>query len=148
MNTTRWWARAGKGEAVMITLTIDGQTLQVSPGTTVLEAALARGLDIPRLCYHPDLKPSGGCRLCSVEVKGRPNPVASCGLLCEEGQQVTTQSPALTALRRDILDLFISDHPMRCAVCDKAGACDLQKYAYQFGLAESTFPVELSRTLY
>jgi len=132
----------------MITLTIDGRAITVQPGTTVLEAALAHGIDIPRLCYHPDLKPSGGCRLCSVEVKGRPNVLASCGLACEPGLEVTTHSEQLTALRRDLLDLFLSDHPLRCVTCDKAGACDLQKYAYQFGLSESTFPGPVSRTLY
>ena len=132
----------------MITLTIDGRAITVQPGTTVLEAALAHGIDIPRLCYHPDLKPSGGCRLCSVEVKGRPNVLASCGLACEPGLEVTTHSEQLTALRRDILDLFLSDHPLRCVTCDKAGACDLQKYAYQFGLSETSYEFQLSRTLY
>ena len=66
----------------MITITINERTVQVKPGTTVLEAAIAHGIDIPRLCYHPELKPSGGCRLCVVEVEGRPNPTPSCGLVC------------------------------------------------------------------
>ncbi len=132
----------------MITLTIDGRAITVKPGTTVLEAALAHGVDVPRLCYHPDLKPSGGCRLCSVEIKGRPNPVASCGLACEPGMEVTTQSAPLTALRRDLIDLFLSDHPLRCVSCDKAGACDLQQYAYQYGLTETSYDFHLSRTLY
>ena len=132
----------------MTTLTIDGRTLTVTPGTTVLEAALAHGIDIPRLCYHPDLVPSGGCRLCLVEVEGRPNPQASCGLKCDEGMVVHTQSDRLTELRRDIIDLFVSDHPLRCAVCDKNGACDLQRYAYQFGISETAYDFELSRPLF
>jgi formate dehydrogenase alpha subunit len=132
----------------MIQLTIDGQTISAEPGTTVLEAALAHGIDIPRLCYHPDLKPSGGCRLCVVEVEGRPNPVPSCGLLCEDGQRIRTQSEALTAQRRDTLDLFLSDHPLDCVTCDKAGACALQKYAYEFGLTQTSYEFKLSRTLY
>jgi len=69
----------------MIELKIDGQKLQVQPGTTVMEAALANGIDIPRLCYHPDLSVSGGCRLCLVEIDGWPNPAASCGLQCQDG---------------------------------------------------------------
>jgi formate dehydrogenase alpha subunit len=131
----------------MITLTIDGKTVPAAPGATVLEAALAHGIDIPRLCHHPDLKPSGGCRLCLVEIEGRPNPVPSCGLLCQEKMVIHTQSDRLTAMRRDIIDLFVSDHPLNCVVCDKNGACDLQKYAYEYNVAETTFDFDLSRTL-
>lgn len=125
-----------------ISLTLDGHPLQVRPGTTVLEAALANGIDIPRLCYHPELTPSGGCRLCLVQVAGRPAPQASCGLQCEAGMVVDTRTPELEAMRKDLLDLFLSDHPLRCAVCDKNGACDLQKYAYQYGLAETSLNFE------
>ncbi len=133
---------------MMITLTIDGKTVQVTPGVTVMEAALANGIDIPRLCYHPDLLPSGGCRLCLVEIEGRPNPQPSCGLLCQEGLVIRTQSDQLTRLRRDIIDLFVSDHPLRCVVCDKNGACDLQRYAYQYGVSETSYDFELSRSLF
>ncbi len=132
----------------MINLTINGQTVTVENGTTVLEAALAHGIDVPRLCYHPDLKPSGGCRLCLVAVQGRPNPVASCGLMCEEGMTVDTHTPDIEAMRKNTLDLFVSDHPLRCVTCDKAGACDLQKYAYQYGLSETSYAFNLSRTLH
>ncbi len=132
----------------MITLTIDGKEITVLPGTSVLEAALANGIDIPRLCYHPELVPSGGCRLCLVEVGGRPNPAPSCGLLSQEGMVITTRSEQLTEMRRDIIDLFVSDHPLNCVVCDKNGACDLQKYAYQFNVAETSFDFELSKSGY
>lgn len=131
----------------MITLTIDDKKIQVEPGASVLEAAIAHGIDIPRLCYHPGLSASGGCRLCLVQIEGRPNPVPSCGLQCTDGLVVHTQSDLLYRMRRDIVDLFVSDHPMRCAVCDKNGACDLQRYAYEYGVAETTHDFELSRTL-
>lgn len=131
----------------MITLTIDGTLVRVPPGTTVLRAALDAGIDIPHLCYHPELSAWGGCRLCLVDVQGQPAPVASCGLQVTEGMVVTTQSEELQAHRRQVLDLLLSDHPLRCVVCEKAGKCDLQRYAYQLGLAESTYPRELSRTL-
>jgi len=131
----------------MLTLTIDGQKIETQPGATVLEAALANHIDIPRLCYHPELTPSGGCRLCMVQVEGRPNPQASCGLQCEEGMVIQTHTPTLDAMRKDILDLFVSDHPLRCVVCDKNGHCDLQKYAYQYGLSETSYDFELSRPL-
>ena len=132
----------------MGTITIDGKPMDFAAGDTVLEVALAHGIDIPRLCYHPELKPSGGCRLCLVEIEGRPNPAPSCGLSCADGMIVRTTSGALTAMRRDIIDLFVSEHPLTCVTCDKNGACDLQKYAYQFGVTETSYDFEVSRTLY
>ena len=132
----------------MPTLTIDDQLIQARPGATVLEAALAHGIDIPRLCYHPDLKPSGGCRLCLVEVEGRPNPTASCGLECADGMTIRTKTETLEALRRDVIDLFIADHPLNCVTCEKNGACALQNYAYRYNLTKTSYQFELSRTLY
>lgn len=132
----------------MIKLTIDGQSIETSAGRTVLEAALANGIDIPRLCYHQDLLPSGGCRLCVVEIEGRPAPTPSCGLKCEEGMVIHTRTEQLEEMRRDIIDLFVSDHPLDCVVCDKNGICDLQKYAYQYNIKETSYDFELSRTLY
>jgi formate dehydrogenase alpha subunit len=132
----------------MVTLTIDGRPVQADAGATVLEAALAAGIDIPRLCHHPELSAWGGCRLCLVEVEGQGAAAASCGLVVRDGLAVTTQSPRLAALRRETLDFLLSDHPMHCSICEKAGRCDLQRYAYEFGLADSTHDKELSRTLY
>ncbi len=132
----------------MVSLTIDGRAITVPEGTTALEAALHLGIDIPRLCDHPELTPWGGCRLCLVEVQGQPAPVSSCGLKVAAGMVITTRSEQLWTLRRQVLDFLLSDHPLRCVICDKAGRCDLQRYAYEFGLAESTHEQELSRTLY
>ncbi len=132
----------------MIELNIDGQIIQAQPGQTVMEVARANGIDIPHLCYHPDLSVAGGCRLCLVEVEGRPNPVQSCGLYCEDGMTVQTRSEQLFDLRRDIIDLFVSDHPLDCVVCDKAGDCLLQNYAYEFGVTETSYDKEISRSLY
>ena len=73
------------------TITIDGRVLEYSPGATVMEVALANGIEIPRLCYHPELRPSGGCRLCTVEVEGAPKPVPACGLVCREGMVVVVE---------------------------------------------------------
>ena len=132
----------------MIELQIDGKTIHSQPGESVLEAALSNGIDIPRMCYHPDLSISGGCRLCMVEVEGRDYPIASCGLLCEDGMSITTQSNQLTEMRRDIIDLFVSDHPLDCVICDKAGSCTLQDYAYQYGISETTYDLDISRSLF
>lgn len=132
----------------MINLTIDGMEVQAEPGTTLLETALENGIDIPRLCYHPDLSISGGCRLCLVEVDGFEDPKPSCGLACEEGMVIRTQSEELTELRRQVIDVFISEHPLDCVTCDKAGQCLLQHYAYVYGLKESSHEFHLPRTLY
>ena len=132
----------------MTELKIDGQIVNSRPGETVLEAALANGIEIPHMCYHPELSISGGCRLCLVEVEGQPQPIASCGLLCAEGMSVRTQSEQLSQRRREIIDLFVSDHPLDCVTCDKSGACLLQKYAYEYGVKETSYEFELSRTLY
>lgn len=132
----------------MLNMIIDGQPIQARPDMTVLEAARAHNIDIPHLCYHPELSVSGGCRLCLVEVEGRPDPVPSCGLFCAEGLEVRTHSERLTELRREIIDLFVSDHPLNCVTCDKAGSCLLQKYAYEYGVSETSYTLEVSRTLY
>jgi formate dehydrogenase alpha subunit len=132
----------------LVELTIDGKKLHIQAGTTVLEAALANNIDIPRLCYHPELSVSGGCRLCSVNVEGNPFPVPSCGLTCQDGMVIETENAELRQIRREIIDLFISEHPLDCVTCDKSGACLLQKYAYEYGLKETTHEFVLSRTLY
>ncbi len=132
----------------MLELKIDGQTIHPAPGTSVLEAARANGIDIPHLCYHPELSVSGGCRLCVVEVEGRADPIPSCGLECADGMEVRTQSELLSAIRREIIDLFISDHPLDCVTCEKAGACLLQKYAYEYGITETSHDKNVSRSLY
>ena len=132
----------------MITLTIDGKSIQVEPGTTVMEAARLTGLEIPHLCYHPDLSTSGGCRLCVVEVEGRGKVESSCELQAADGMVVHTQSERLTQMRREVIDLFVSDHPLDCVICEKAGACLLQKYAYEYGISETSYDLDISRTLY
>ena len=129
-------------------ITIDGRPLTFAPGATVLETALAAGIEIPRLCYHPELNPSGGCRMCLVEIEGRPNPAPSCGLACQDGMMIRTQSDQLTGLRHDIIDLFVSEHPLNCVTCEKNGACDLQKYAYEYDIHATSYPFELARTQY
>ena len=129
-------------------LTIDGHIIQVPPGTNALQAALDHNIHIPHLCYHPELSVSGGCRLCLVELEGRPDPVPACGLSCADGMVIRTQSEQLTAMRREVIDLFVSDHPLDCVTCDKAGACLLQQYAYEYGVTETAYQKNISRSLF
>jgi predicted molibdopterin-dependent oxidoreductase YjgC len=137
-----------EGRDKLVELTIDGKKILTQPGTTVLDAALANDIDIPRLCHHPELSVSGGCRLCIVKVDGYKNPTPSCGLTCADGMNIETHNEELFKTRRDILDLFISEHPLDCVTCDKAGVCQLQNYAYEFGITKTSHPFERSKTLY
>ncbi|MBA7517551.1 NADPH-Fe(3+) oxidoreductase subunit alpha [subsurface metagenome] len=107
----------------MIKLEIDKKEIMAKKGETVLEVAQRQGIYIPALCYHKDLVPYGGCRLCIVEVKGWSVPVASCTLPVEDGMVVRTDTPRLKKLRRFSLQLILSEHPHACLICDKEEEC-------------------------
>jgi predicted molibdopterin-dependent oxidoreductase YjgC len=126
----------------MITLKIDGQKITVGKSSTVLHAARKLNIPIPTLCHHPELSPFGGCRLCLVEIKGSPKPVASCSTVVRDGMDVITSSPRLEQLRRTTLELILSDHPKDCMVCERAGDCKLQELAYFYGIRENRFEGE------
>ncbi len=114
-----------------VSLTVDGKHIQVAAGTTILEAARESGIEIPTLCYHPRLRPLGHCRLCVVEVEGVAAPVTSCDHAVQDGMVVTTSTPHLEAIRREIISLLLCDHPYEdCLTCEKSGDCDLQEKAY------------------
>ena len=116
-----------------VTLTIDGKQIEAAAGTTILEAARKNGIDIPTLCYHPRLRPLGHCRLCVVEIEGIAAPVTSCDHPVQEGMVVTTTTPALEAIRKEIISLLLCDHPYEdCLTCEKSGNCDLQERAYSW----------------
>ena len=121
----------------MIDLRINGISVSVPAGTTILDAARFADIPIPTLCHHPKLTPYGGCRLCIVEVKGIGRPVTSCTTPVSEGMEVTTTSPSIEKLRKTILELILSDHPNDCMVCEKAGDCTLQELAYFYGIREN-----------
>lgn len=132
----------------MIELMIDGRTIQAEAGESVMTVAHANGIDVPHLCYHPDLSISGGCRLCVVEVEGGHDPIPACNLTVRDGMVIQTQSDQISAMRREIIDLFVSDHPLDCVTCDKSGDCLLQKYAYEYGVTDTTLDKNVSRQLY
>ncbi len=123
----------------MITLKINGKRISVKESSTVLDAARRLDIPIPTLCHHPELSPFGGCRLCLVEIKGHPRPVASCSTLAREGMDVITSSTRLEQLRKTTLELLLSDHPHDCMVCERAGDCTLQELAYFYGIRENRF---------
>ncbi len=116
-----------------IAVHIDGREVHIAPGTTVLHAMRKVGKDVPTLCYSDRLKPYGACRVCLVEVEGG-KPVASCHTPVNPGAKYKTHTPLLTRLRRNIVELIVSDHPLECLDCTANQRCELQKVAGQVGL--------------
>jgi formate dehydrogenase major subunit len=119
-----------------ISLTIDGQPVTVPAGSSVLRAAASLGTQIPRLCATDQLEPFGSCRLCLVQIDGMKGYPASCTTQVAEGMQVTSQSAELARLRRGVMELYISDHPLDCLTCPANGHCELQQMAGAVGLRE------------
>lgn len=121
------------------TLSIDAQTIRFQAGQSVLQAALAAGIEIPHLCYHPELSPHGNCKLCTVEVDGRK--VAACTLPATAGMQVINNTPALQALRKTLVQLLFVEGNHLCPTCAKSGNCSLQTLGYRLGMVEERFPL-------
>ncbi|MEO6853043.1 MAG: formate dehydrogenase subunit alpha [Rhodoferax sp.] len=125
-----------------VTLQIDGESVTVPAGTSVMRAAVDAGINVPKLCATDSLEPFGSCRLCLVEVEGRKGYPASCTTLVEPGMQVRTQSPKLQELRKGVMELYISDHPLDCLTCAANGDCELQDMAGVTGLREVRYGMD------
>ena len=112
-------SKASKGEhdtVDMVNVTIDGHKLQVPKSATVLTAAKAGGINVPSLCYHPELRPEGACRVCVVEVEGAKSLVASCVYPVNEGMIVHTNTAAVREARKTVVELLLANHPQDCLV--------------------------------
>ncbi len=120
----------------IVTLSIDGQEVSVPTGTSVMAAAALMGTQVPKLCATDSLEPFGSCRLCLVEINGRRGTPASCTTTAEQGMVVRTQTPKLAKLRRGVMELYISDHPLTCLTCSANGDCELQDMAGVVGLRD------------
>jgi NADH-quinone oxidoreductase subunit G len=116
-----------------VTLTIDGRDITVEKGTTVLQAALEHGIQIPYYCYHPALGVDGSCRVCIVKIEKMPKLQTSCSTLCADGMVVHTRTPDVIEARASVLEFLLINHPLDCPVCDKGGECPLQDFSYSFG---------------
>lgn len=121
---------------IFLSITVDGRDITVPEGTSVLRAAALAGINIPKLCASDNLEAFGSCRLCAVEIEGRRGYPASCTTPVAEGMAVTTQTGKLAKLRRNIMELYISDHPLDCLTCPANGDCELQDVAGVVGLRE------------
>jgi NADH-quinone oxidoreductase subunit G len=131
----------------MAKLIVDGKEIDVSPDYTLLQACEAAGAEIPRFCYHERLSIAGNCRMCLVEVKGGPKPVASCAWAvrdCRPGPkgeppEISTRSPMVKKAREGVMEFLLINHPLDCPICDQGGECDLQDQAMGYGVDTSRF---------
>ena len=133
--------------ATRVTLTIDGQPISVTEGTSVYRAAAELGVVIPKLCATDSLDAFGSCRLCVVEIEGVSGKPAACTMPATDGMVVTTQNDDLAALRRNVMELYISDHPLDCLTCPTNGDCELQDMAGAVGLREVRYGLEVANHL-
>ncbi len=124
-----------------IGLNINGTNYITEKNSTILDVCRKNGIDIPTLCYHPDLdiKYGTSCRLCVVEIEGRNGLQPSCSTIVSEGMVVKTHSEAVMESRRLILELTIEDHPLDCLTCEKSGSCKLQDYCYEYDVTGPVF---------
>jgi formate dehydrogenase major subunit len=120
----------------MVTLSIDGRDVSVPAGTSVMRAAAEINNNIPRLCATDNVKSFGSCRLCLIEIEGRKGTPASCTTPAEDGMVVKTQTPHLQKLRKGVMELYISDHPLDCLTCSANNDCELQDQAANVGLRD------------
>ncbi|AVM73072.1 formate dehydrogenase subunit alpha [Magnetospirillum gryphiswaldense] len=125
-----------RSDAALVSVTIDGHTISVPAGTSVMRAAAQAGIMIPKLCATDHLEAFGSCRLCLVEISGRKGTPASCTTPVAEGMSVCTNNPRLAALRKGVMELYISDHPLDCLTCPANGDCELQDMAGAVGLRQ------------
>ena len=127
---------------VSVTLEIDGVSITVPKGTSVMRAATEAGVNVPKLCATDSLDAFGSCRLCLVEIEGRKGYPASCTTPCEPGMKVKTQTNKLADIRKGVMELYISDHPLDCLTCPTNGNCELQDMAGVVGLREVRYGYE------
>ena len=144
MNTikqTDFGTKESKSED-MVSIEIDGKALSVKSGTSVMRAARESGIDVPKLCATDSLKSFGSCRLCVVEIEGRRGFPASCTTPVEDGMSIKTQTEQVAKLRRNVMELYISDHPLDCLTCSANGDCELQDMAGAVGLRDVRYGLE------
>ncbi|MBN1554861.1 MAG: iron hydrogenase small subunit [Phycisphaerae bacterium] len=123
----------------MITLTVDGRTVEAKNGEMILSVLRREGIHVPTLCHMDGLPPSGACRMCVVEVEGSPTLTPSCSFPVSEGMKIKTATPRVLEARRTIVKLLLANHPDDCLYCNSNGHCDLQKLAQDLGIRERVY---------
>ena len=121
----------------MLKLEIDGREVAVQHGATVMEAANMLGIYVPHFCYHKKLSIAANCRMCLVEVEKAPKPLPACATPATEGMKVRTQSPVAKNAQNGVMEFLLINHPLDCPICDQAGECKLQDYAFDYGVSHA-----------
>ena len=136
MDDTKDFGTPKKSSEKLVELNIDGIEVSVPEGTSIMRAASEAGVNVPKLCATDSLDPFGSCRLCLVEIEGKRGYPASCTTPVEKGLKVHTQTPKLADIRKGVMELYISDHPLDCLTCATNGDCELQDMAGAVGLRD------------
>ncbi|MGY6588842.1 MAG: NADH-quinone oxidoreductase subunit NuoG [Wenzhouxiangella sp.] len=123
----------------LVTLEIDGQSVEVARGSMIIEAADRIGVDIPRFCYHPKLSIAANCRMCLVDVEKAPKPLPACATPVADGMKVFTESRRAVDAQRGVMEFLLINHPLDCPICDQGGECELQDLAMGYGRSISRF---------
>ncbi|MHB8165705.1 MAG: NADH-quinone oxidoreductase subunit NuoG [Sulfuricella sp.] len=126
----------------MLNIEIDGKQLTVEPGSTIIDAADAAGIYIPRFCYHKKLSVAANCRMCLVQVEKAPKPMPACSTPVTEGMKVMTRSEAAIAAQKAVMEFLLINHPLDCPICDQGGECELQDLAVGYGASASRYAEE------
>lgn len=126
----------------LVSITVDGQRLQVEEGSLLLPTLLQNGIRVPHFCYHDALGPDGNCRMCMVGIEGQKRPQIACDTAVKKDMIVYTKNESINDVKRKILELELLSHPVDCPICDQAGECSLQDYYMEFGLNEARRPKE------
>jgi len=121
---------------------VNGESVQVPKGVSVMQACDAAGVDVPRFCYHQRLSIAGNCRMCLVEVTKSPKPVASCAMPIMPGMQIHTETPLVKKAREGVMEFLLANHPLDCPICDQGGECDLQDMSMAYGSDRGRFVEE------
>ncbi|MCB0728960.1 MAG: (2Fe-2S)-binding protein [Ignavibacteriae bacterium] len=120
-------------------ITIDNREVDFNPGQTIIQAALNAGIEIPHFCYHPAMSVAGNCRICLVEIEKMPKLAIACATPATEGMVVHTKSEKTIHAQNAVMEFLLINHPLDCPICDEAGECKLQDYAYQYSVGLSRF---------
>ena len=123
----------------MAKITIDGKVLEVNPSQTVIQAAADHGIEIPHFCYHPKLSVAGNCRMCLVEIEKMPKLAIACATQVSDGMVIQTKSDRVLKAQHAVMEFLLINHPLDCPICDEAGECKLQDYAYNYSIGYSRF---------
>jgi NADH-quinone oxidoreductase subunit G len=117
----------------LVTVTVNGQEVQLPKGKNLLQALLDAGHYIPHYCYHPSLSVAGNCRLCLIEIEGRPKPEVSCNMVVSDGLKIKTEGEVVEGCRKGMMEFLLVNHPLDCPICDRGGECMLQRYSMEYG---------------